>query len=117
MILTREKLRKIIGEALGDITTPAQLQQHVFPDDQKPDTRNMPVDLDYYHIETIVMTVGKLMPEGFTVNDVFDYIYRNRLEPYTQMSFDELHQVCVDLARDRVLEGYEDFFMLMPDFL
>ena len=115
MKITRDKLRKIISEALGDITTPSQLQQHVFPDGQKLDTKDMPAD--YYHIETIVMTVGKLMPEGFTVNDVFDYIYKNKLEPYTQMSFDELHQVCVDLARDKVLEGYEDFFMLMPDFL
>ena len=113
MKITRNRLRKMISESLDNITTPEQLQQHVFPEDQNLDTR----PVDYYHIETIVMTVGKLMPDGFTVNDVFDYIYRNKLEPYTQMSFDELHQVCIDLARDKVLEGYEDFFMLMPDFL
>jgi hypothetical protein len=113
MKITRNKLRKIINEEIDNITTPKQLQQHVFPVDKNLDTK----PADYYNIETIVMTVGKLMPNGFTVNDVFDYIYKNKLEPYTQMSFNELHQVCIDLARDRVLEGYEDFFMLMPDFL
>ena len=70
-------------------------------------------DTDYYHIETIIMTVGKLMPEGFTVNDVFRYLFENNLEPYTEMSFDELHQVMIDMARDKILYGYEDFFMLI----
>lgn len=105
MKITRRQLRRIIGEAMtpaGDVTTPSELEQHVFGK-----------DTDYYHIETIVMTVGKLMPEGFTVNDVFDHIYKNKLEPYTEMSFDELHQVMIDMARDRILEGYEDFFMLI----
>lgn len=113
MRVNRRQIRRLIKEELEGLTTPAQLQQHVFPDSDNVDSR----DSDYYHIETIVMTVGKLMPNGFTVNDVFDYIYRNRLEPYTQMSFNELHQVCIDLAKDRVLEGYEDFFMLTPAFL
>ena len=109
MKITRKAIRKLIIEVIGDITTPEQLQQHVFPDDPKSGTK----PADYYHIETIVMTVGLQNPNGFTVNDVFDYIYRNNLEPYTKMSFNDLHQVCVDLARDGVLEGYEDFFMMV----
>ncbi len=109
MKITRKAIRNLIIEAIGDMTTPAQLQQHVFPDGPKSVTK----PVDYYHIETIVMTVGLENPNGFTVNDVFDYIYRNKLHPYTEMSFDELHQVCVDLARDGILEGYEDFFMMV----
>ena len=108
MKITRKEIRELITETIGDMTTPEQLQQHVFPGtevDTKP--------TDYYHIETIVMTVGMENPNGFTVNDVFDYIYKNNLEPYTEMSFNDLHQVCIDLARDGVLEGYEDFFMMV----
>ena len=113
MKITRSQLRKIIAEAMtptSGVTTPSELEQHVFPSkhSDKPSK-----DTDYYHIETIVMTVGKLMPEGFTVNDVFDHIYKNKLEPYTEMSFDELHQVMIDMARDKILDGYEDFFMLV----
>jgi hypothetical protein len=113
MKITRKQLRKIIAEVMtpaGDVETPSELEQHVFPSKHSKDP-------DYYDIETIIMTVGKLMPEGFTVNDVFDHIYKNKLDPYTKMSFDELHQVMVGMARDKILEGYEDFFMLMPDFL
>ena len=113
MKITKRQLRRIIKEAMttaGDVTTPSELEQHVFPSKHSKQSRK---DTDYYHIETIVMTVGKLMPEGFTVNDVFDHIYENKLEPYTRMSFDELHQVMIDMARDKILDGYEDFFMLV----
>ena len=109
MKITRKAIRQLIIEAIGDMTTPEQLQQHVFPKSPKSGTK----PADYYHIETIVMTVGLENPNGFTVNDVFDYIYKNNLEPYTEMSFNDLHQVCIDLARDGVLEGYEDFFMMV----
>ena len=94
MIINRRQLRSLINEELERLTTPTQLQQHVFPPDQFPTSHRVDQNsfvppkrlttADNYNLQDVIIGVGKMYGvAGFDVEHVLKYMRENMLEVYS----------------------------------
>ena len=113
MKITKIQLIRLIKEELEGLTTPTQLQQHVFPADQFPTSvRNDQINhnvkskrltiMDNYDLESVIIDVGKMYGAmGFDVEHVLQYMRKNMLEEYSES---DLSMVLGDMFDMGILE-------------